>query len=425
VAKGRITKKSAEKVPVPVAGKRSYLWDDTLKGFGVMVTPKGTRCYLIQYKIGGRSGSTRRCSIGHHGNPWTAEKARDRAADLLELVRKGIDPMEAARDNAALAAERRKVEEELAFSAYADVFIKKHVEDRGLRSLKDIKGVFERDLKPFFRDKPITKIDRDDIHEMLDAVGDRSESAANKAHKWLRKFFNYAADKKSRYLKLSPMRGMPSPYDDGQRTRVLSDSEISIVWEATAKLPAPFRDLVRLLMLTGQRLREVARMDWSEINLEKREWIIPGSRTKNKHPHLVPLSPPVLALLASKTNRAGFVLTSDGKTAIGGFSKTKSNLDAEVSALLAARAADAGQPPSSESLQLEHWVYHDLRRTLATGCQSMKVPIEHTEAVLNHVSGKRSGVKGVYHLYDYQREKTAALLKWGRHVDKITQGKAS
>lgn len=233
VATGRITKKSAEAVGTPTAGKRAYLWDDTLKGFGVMVTPASTRCYLIQYKIGGRAGATRRYSIGHHGNPWTAEKARDRAADLLELVRKGVDPMEAERDDAKLVAERRKIEENLAFSTYANVFLKKHVEDRGLRSLKDVTGVFERDLKPWFKDKPITKIDRDDIHELLDTIGERSESAANKAHKWLRKFFNYAVDKKSRYLKASPMHGMPSPFDDGKRTRVLSDSEIKILWKAT------------------------------------------------------------------------------------------------------------------------------------------------------------------------------------------------
>ena len=423
MATGKITKKSAEAVEIPIAGKRAYLWDNTLKGFGVMVTPAGTRCYLVQYKIGGRAGPTRRYSIGHHGNPWTTEKARERAADLLELIRKGIDPMNAERDNAALAAQRRKIDEELAFSTYADVFLKKHVEDRGLRSLKDIKGVFERDLKPWFRDKPITKIDRDDIHELLDTIGDRSESAANKAHKWLRKFFNYAVDKKSRYLKASPMHGMASPYDDGKRTRVLSDSEIKIVWEATNMLSAPFRDLVRLLMLTGQRLREVARMEWPEIDLAKGEWVIPGNRTKNKHPHLVPLSRQAIAILSAKDNQSGFVLTSDGRTAVGGFSKTKSNLDAEISAMLDRRGADAA--PASEPLQLEHWVYHDLRRTLATGCQGMKIAIEHTEAVLNHVSGTRSGIKGIYQLYDYRREKTAALSKWGRHVERIVAGMAA
>lgn len=423
MATGRLTKRTVEAVEIPPASKRAYLWDDRLKGFGVMVTPAGTRCYLIQYKLGGRAGTTRRFSIGHHGNPWTTDLARDRAAELLEMVRRGVDPMEAERDSAAIAAERRKIDQELGFSTFADVFLQKHVDDRQLRSADDIKGVFRRDLKPWFKDKPLHKIDRDDIHELLDHVGERSESAANKCHKWLRKFFNYAVDKKSRHLKASPMHAMSSPYSDGKRTRVLSDDELRIVWEASDKLAAPFRDMVRLLVLTGQRLREVARMSWAELDLDKAEWIIPAARTKNKVAHLVPLSPSVRAILSAvepePKHRKGFVLTTDGETAIGGFSKTKAKLDVNTSAILARQAAEAGLPASKEVPALDHWVYHDLRRTLATGCQSKGVPLEHTEAVLNHRSGTRGGIKGIYQLYEYQPEKKAALDLWSSHVTNI------
>lgn len=420
MATGRLTKRTVEAVDIPPSGKRAYLWDDRLKGYGVMVTPAGTRCYLIQYKLGGRAGTTRRFSIGHHGNPWTADASRDRAAELLEMVRRGVDPMEVTRDSAAQAVERRKVDEELGFSVFADVFLQKHVDDRKMRSAADIHGVFRRDLKPYFKDRPIHRIDRDDIHELLDQIGERSESAAAKAHKWLRKFFNYAVDKKSRHLKASPMNAMPSPFTDGKRTRVLTDIELRTVWAAAAELPAPFRDLVRLLILTGQRLREVARISWAEVDMAKAEWIIPGLRTKNKHPHLVPLAPLALSILTAiepdEKKRKGFLLTSDGETAIGGFSKAKAKLDAEISAVLAKRAADAGLSPAACPPTLEHWVYHDLRRTLATGCQSKGVPIEHTEAMLNHRSGTRGGIKGIYQLYEYQPEKKAALDLWGAHV---------
>lgn len=425
MATGRLTKRTVEAVGIPAVGSRAYLWDDRLKGFGVMVTPAGTRCYLVQYKIGGRAGKTRRFSIGHHGNPWTSELARDRAAELLELIRRGVDPMDAHRDNAALIAERKRVDEELGFSAFADVFLEKHVDDRKMRSAADIHGVFRRDLKPHFKDKPIHKIDRDDIHELLDAIGERSEAAANKAHKWLRKFFNYAVDKKSRHIKASPMHAMSSPYADGKRTRVLSGDELVVVWEAAEHLVGPFRDLVRLLLLTGQRLREVAQMAWLEIDMGKGEWIIPGNRTKNKHPNLVPLSEPVLSLLAAiepdKKRRKGFVLTTDGETAIAGFSKAKSKLDAETAALLSRRTAGHEEPSVAASPAFDHWVYHDLRRTLATGCQGLGVPLEHTEAVLNHVSGTRGGIKGIYQLYEYQSEKKAALDLWAQHVGSLVE----
>lgn len=423
MATGRLTKRTVEAVDIPPTGKRAYLWDDRLKGFGVMVTPAGTRCYLIQYKLGGRAGKTRRFSIGHHGNPWTTDGARDRGAELLEMVRRGVDPMEAERDSVSQTAERRKIDEELGFSTFADVFLQKHVDDRKMRSAADIHGVFRRDLKPWFKNKPIHRIDRDDIHELLDYIGDRSESAATKAHKWLRKFFNYAVDKRSRHIKASPMHAMSSPYSDGKRTRVLSDAELEMVWSATETLSAPFRDMVRLLILTGQRLREVAKMGWGEIDMMKAEWIIPAARTKNKHPHLVPLSPEAVAILTAiapnAKDREGFVLTNDGETAVGGFSKTKAKLDASISAILTKQRDDAGLPATVEPPQLEHWVYHDLRRTLATGCQSRDVQIEHTEAVLNHRSGSRGGIKGIYQVYDYRSEKQAALELWGTHVARL------
>lgn len=423
MATGRIKKESVDSVETPGAGTRAYLWDDRLKGFGVMVTPAGTRCFLIQYKIGGRAGKTRRFTIGHHGSPWTADSARRRAAELLEMVRRGVDPMEVERDSAAQAVERRKVDEDLAFSAFAAVFLQRHVDDRKLRSAKDIHGVFRRDLNPWFKAKPIHKIDRDDVHELLDHIGERSESAAAKAHKWLRKFFNYAVDKKSRHLKSSPMHAMPSPFADGKRTRVLSDSELKTVWDATAELSAPFRDMIRLLILTGQRLREVARIDWAEINIDKGEWVIPGSRTKNKHPHLVPLSPAIIAILMAiepkPERRKGVVLTTDGETAVGGFSKTKLKLDEAVQRAVAKAREAAGFPVKEGEVLFDHWVYHDLRRTLATGCQSLGVPIAHTEAVLNHRSGSRGGIAGVYQLYEYLAEKKAALTLWSNHVQQI------
>jgi hypothetical protein len=89
---GRVTKRAVEALAVPAQGKREHLWDDTLKGFGVMVTDRGARSYLVQYRIGGRGSPTRRVTIGKHGSPWTAERARDRAVELLEQVRRKVDP---------------------------------------------------------------------------------------------------------------------------------------------------------------------------------------------------------------------------------------------------------------------------------------------------------------------------------------------
>jgi integrase len=150
------------------------------------------------------------------------------------------------------------------------------------------------------------------------------------------------------------------------------------------------------------------------------EWVIPSGRTKNKHPHLVHLSPLAIDILSSiepdAKKRKGYILTTDGETAIAGFSKAKAKLDVEIAAAIAKADKSDGVEPTGQIRQMEHWVYHDLRRTLATGCQGMGVALDHTEAVLNHRSGTRGGIAGVYQLYEYRTEKRAALELWGAHV---------
>jgi len=411
MATGRITKRSVEAVPLPTASGRNYLWDEQLKGFGVMVTPTGSRSYLVQYRIGGRGSPTRRYTIGKHGSPWTADKARDRAIDVLEQVRKRIDPVDAERERLISAAESKKDAEQFAFSTYADTFIKRHVEARQLRSAEDIRSVFRRDLKPHFGSKALTAIRRSDVQACLDIVSERSGSAANKAHKWLRKLFQFAVNRGD--LHSSPMEGMAPPHEEGRRQRVLKARELVIVWNAAGDLGEPWASFIRTLLLTGQRLREVAGMQWQEVDLDAATWVIPGARTKNKRDHLVPLAPAVVDLLAATQpntkQRKGVVFTTNGKVAIGGFSKLKTAIDGKVRERLAGLPGDG-------VFTVEPWVMHDLRRSLATGCQALGFPIEHTEAVLNHVSGKRGGLAAIYQLHEYLPEKTAALNAWARHV---------
>lgn len=178
-------------------------------------------------------------------------------------------------------------------------------------------------------------------------------------------------------------------------------------------MPKPFRSFYPLLILLGQRLREVSNLSWGELDLEVAEWLLPAARAKNKREHLVPLPDAALAILNARNDRGGGagtpVFTTDGVVGISGFSKMKEALDAKVAEVLAAHpeaAADLGA-------QLADWVVHDLRRTLATGCQAMGFPLEVTDAVLNHVSDRETGTRGVYQLYDYFEQKADALERWG------------
>jgi integrase len=429
MATGKISKTTVEEISPPPVGKRELLWDDTLKGFGVMVTPNGARSYLVQYRIGGREAPTRRYTIGKHGSPWTAEKARREAQAVLEQVRRRIDPLDAARavvadGNAAkaLAEANKVVLDRLGFSTFAERFIDKYAKVEQPKSWKETQGVIRRDLKPAFLDKPLPDITDADIVELLDELGDRSASAARKGYSALSGIFRYACDKERRHMPKakSPMLGIYPPSKAGKRERTLTDAELRLVWLAAGGLGWPFGPIVRLLVLTGQRRDEVAGMAWAEVDRPGAMWLLPGERSKNGLPNLVHLSAPAMAIideLPAIKSKAGLVFTTTGETAVSGFSKVKARLDASMLELMRGEAMDGGATQEeADRLALNPWTLHDLRRTLATGCQRLKFATEITEAVINHVSGSRAGIVGVYQTYKYAEEKKVALDAWGRHV---------
>jgi integrase len=161
----------------------------------------------------------------------------------------------------------------------------------------------------------------------------------------------------------------------------------------------------------GQRRSEVLGMSFEELDMTSATWTIPKERSKNGKAHIVPLSAPAvteLTALGAGERRRGLVFMTTGTTTISGISRLKSALDKAM--LQELRQAD-------EVASLVSWRLHDIRRTVATGLQRLGVRYEVTEAVLNHVSGAKSGVAGVYQRHDWKDEKRAALEAWGRHVE--------
>jgi integrase len=201
---------------------------------------------------------------------------------------------------------------------------------------------------------------------------------------------------------------------------VLSDAELRLVWHASDHVGWPFAPLAKLLILTGQRRDDVARMRRSELDLDAKTWTIPAERFKNKKAHDVPLSDLAVAIiekLPRVKGKADFVLTTTGDTAISGYSRAKKRLDKAILKIMREERGD-------DAKALPEWVLHDLRRTLATGMQRLGVRLEVTEAVLGHVSGSRSGIVGVYQRHEYKEEKRTALDKWAHHVHAVISGKA-
>ena len=192
------------------------------------------------------------------------------------------------------------------------------------------------------------------------------------------------------------------------RDRVLTDSELSAVWNAAGD--GEFGLIVKLLILTAQRAGEIGGLRWNEIDFEEGLIRLPARRVKNNRPHEIPMSDAVVGILQIRS-RDGDCVFGRGTSGFLGWGKGKNRLDAALTAKL--------------GKELPHWTIHDLRRTAATRMIDLGEGPHIVEAVLNHVSGHKGGVGGIYNRALYKAEKAQALSKWATHVLAIAKGKTS
>ena len=400
----RITKSSVD--AAQPGAKDRLLWDDRLPGFGCKVTPKGSKVFVYQYRLGGRGSPVRRYTIGKFG-PITVEQARREAEKLALKVAQGADPQRVKVETARIAID-------LAFSAYVDRFHAAYLTKEWPASERDALALLRRYAMPVLGNKPLPEITRKDITAVVAGARDKV-ATASLLFATLRRMMRWAVNQGD--LDRSPMEGMDAPAKVPSRDRVLSDDELRLVWQASGTLGYPFAHVVRLLILTGARREEVASLDWAELSREEAVWSLPSSRSKNGVASRQPLSTLAMAeleVLASRCGgwpKVGLLFSTTGTTPTSGHSKAKVRLDTAIAKL----AKEVGIAPPAP------WRVHDLRRTLATGLQRLGVRFEVTEAVLNHISGAKSGVAGIYQRHDWHDEKRSALEAWGRHVAAITK----
>jgi len=396
MATGKIIKRTVDALIATAAA--DFLWDDSLKGFGVKMLSSGKATYIIQYRMGGAEAKSRRYTIGAHGSPWTPTTARTEAERLFILIAQGIDPAEAAR-------QRRREAVDLAFSNFADRFAKS-CKGAGWRRLVD--QSLRLHVKPVLRDKPLTKITRIDIVAVLDRMPDEQIGNRRNVFGVMRRLFKWAVSRGD--IERNPMEGMETPPAVQPRDRWLKDDELRRIWLHAPKTHPCFGPIVRLLMLTGQRREEVNNMSWTEVDRAERLWSLPGVRTKNREPNRVPLNDLAIAVLdglaqSTRWPRQGRVFATSTGARYTGYGKGKKAIDRLL-------ARDGGEA-------VPDWRLHDLRRTVATGFQRLGVRFEVTEAVLNHVGGSRAGVAGIYQRHNWKREKEEALRDWGNHIAKL------
>lgn len=388
-------------------GREAFIWDEELHGFGVRITRNGTKSYVYQYRLGGREARTRRYTIGRHGSPWQARDARAEAERLAQMVARKVDPM-------TLELTRRREAKSAEFEDYVGKFTRLYLARRWRRHDRAT-SLLTRHAVPALRHVPIREIHRRDIVPIYDKLAN-TPSVAHQLHATLRKLFRWAVSRGD--LDKSPLECVEGPPAVRARERYLIDRELALVWRACDSIGLAFAAIVRLLILTGQRRGEVAGLSWEELDRERHTWTLPADRTKNRREHVVPLCGQCVAIVdglagGEEWPQHGLVFARDRSGERLGFSKAKRQLDVQIKRL---SEANRGQ---GDTRFFAPWRFHDLRRSLATGLQREGARFEVIEAVLNHKSGERSGVAGVYQRYNWHDEMRAALEEWSLHLAQI------
>ena len=427
--KKKLTVRGINALKPAETGKRTVIWDTEVSNFGVRVTDAGKISFIVMRRIGPGGAPVRRVVAEHRcGAEYTdglLTRAREDAREMLREMAKGVDPKakaeaEADRQKAEAArADAAKAERAAnSFEAVAEDFIKRHVlaSEKGRPKLKsgpEVAATIRREIVPKWRGRLITEIARRDVVKLLESVVDDGRaSVAHHLLAYLSKLYNWAIARDTYGLQSSPItRGMAKDIIGAKkpRQRVLSNPEIVEVWQAAASLAKPFDSFVRMLLVTGQRLREVANARWSEIDLDAKLWTIPAARMKGDAAHEVPLSPLAVDLLSAlakpEQRKASAYLfsTTGGNAPISGFSKAKASLDKLIAE--ARIEADLAAEP------IAPFVFHDLRRTMRTALSGLPIPDMVAELVIAHA---KPGLHKVYDQHAYRDEKRRALNLWVR-----------
>jgi integrase len=406
MAKALTTK--AVEAAKPDTGKRREVADAALPGLYLVVQPSGAKSWALRYRFGGKPS---KLTLGRWPVMGLAD-ARGAASEALDKIDHGKNPSAEKRATKAARIEAQLSERDKIKTLVAQ-FDKRHLSS--LKSGRVVRRELDRHVVSAWGERDIHDITKRDVIDLLDGIADSGRAVtANRVRAYLNKFLNWAVERD--ILAMNPATGVKPVVKEASRDRVLTDDEIRWLWQACNAEGFPWGPFGKVLLLTGQRLGEVAAMTEAEIRGDL--WHLSSDRTKNGRAHDVPLSEvarDVLAGVERIDGKAGLIFTTTGATPVSGFFKARAHLHAGMERIAAKERGEA--------VEIPRWTFHDLRRTAATGMARLGIPVRVTEAVLNHVSGTGGGIVGVYQRHDYADEKRQALEAWGRQVLTLVEGR--
>jgi integrase len=362
---------------------RKEVPDALVPGLYLIVQPSGHKSWAARYRVDRRA---RKLTLGPYPRLGLAA-ARDAARKALESVALGKDPILAKMSPAAVVA---SAEDDVGLFAYQVAQYKAlHVPAMRPGSQR----YFRRELDAMAMEwsgRALASITKKDVIALLDKAAKRGPGARNTTWTVAKAFFAWVANRAE--IETSPAAGIKRPSKDTKRDRVLGDAELAAVWRRADEIGGPGGACVKLLILTGCRRDEIARLEWTEVKTDAIE--LPAERVKTNVTHRVALTPAMKRVLDALPRRGRFAITGKSRPLTAGHVKEK-----------------------FASLPIPPWKLHDLRRSFTTGMARIKIAPHVIERCLNHALG---GVASIYQHHSYYEEMAEAFARWSDHVTRIT-----
>ena len=402
----KLTDQTVRDLPLPASGNKIF-YDAEVKGFGVRVTAKGARSWVVNYRT--RDGHERRYTIGAYPD-WKATAARAEAKRLKLAVDRGDDPM--GEIHAARGATKARKEAETFAEAVEDYIVREQKGRRQNATAGEIKRVLLKEGAEW-HGLPVAEIEARDVRRLCETIRDGDGKVkprpylANRMFAYLKTFFGWCAEPGIDKVAASPMIGLKLPWQgEATRDRVLSDDELRALWRASDEIAGAAGAFLKVALLTGKRKGAVAAMRWAEIG-DEGLWSPAADnrrRKANKRRHAIPLPSMALAAIEAlrpATGSAGYVFA--GRR--GG-----SHLDPGT--------------PLQKTIQNKSGVadffFHAARHTVETRLAELGVAPHIRDMILDHAPARGAGAG--YDHHHYGPEMRDALERWARHIDKLVSG---
>ncbi len=262
--------------------KPVYLWDGSIKGFGVKILASGTKRYVFKYRSygGGRRAQQRWLTIGTHGE-MPFEQVREHARQISAAVGRGEDPQ----------GERLGIREAPTMRDAWQRFEAEHLTKRKAITVRDYRAGWTKKVEPKLGKMKVRDVSRNDIQKLHQSISKTAPFMANRVLALLSKLMNMAEAWEWRDQGTNPCRFVEKNKEN-KRERYLSSDELKRLGDALQELVdlgliwPDMANLFKLLLLTGARKNEIATCEWDWVDWDNRVIRLPDSKTGAKSLYL-------------------------------------------------------------------------------------------------------------------------------------------